>query len=1326
MTLTLKHYRWLIVFLFLVPSFLFAQVEELVSPGDLSKAHSKFAGIKNCNVCHGSHRDVLESKCLECHKDLAARISAGKGFHADKQIKCMTCHTEHLGKDFDIRGLDLKTFSHEQTGWKLEGLHANVKNCASCHKTRSFLGLSTSCQSCHRDPHRGALPSCETCHSVQRPMKQVAFDHSTTRFALNGAHQKVPCLTCHKNQVFKGLPFANCTSCHKDPHKGTLGTNCTTCHNNDSWQPSGFKHDKFPLVGQHKTVPCQKCHPNGQYKLPAYQKCADCHKDPHLGQFANQACEGCHSVEGFKPAKVNHEKFKLENGHDVPCEKCHKLEKGKFPAGAGSAIRYKPMRTECAACHKDVHGGQFGQKCEQCHTTASFQFKTFDHSKTRFPLDTNHAKVECQKCHVKDEKTGVTRYKPLATNCASCHKDPHLGQFGKKECEQCHTPQGVRVDHASTQFPLLGKHLSVPCEKCHVREKGQFPAGTGEAVRYKPILTNCSTCHQDYHRGQFKEDCAKCHTTQGFKPTIFDHAMSNFKLEGAHLRLTCERCHKPEEFETPPPKVTLVRFKPVPQNCDGCHKDPHKGQFGNNCAQCHTPEKWITESRTFHNQTRFPLNGRHLTVPCQSCHLKKVFAGTPITCYECHWVRKEDDVNRLRLGSDCQRCHTTSGWSSTTYNHSAEAGVALSPVHQSLRCDTCHVNRVYAQVNCSNCHAKDYESTTRPNHRNAGFPTNCELCHKVSDARWEQASLNHAEFFPLSGRHATASCQACHINNVYKGTPRECYGCHRQDYDQTQNPNHKAAGFPTDCQNCHKYTDPNWGTSNFNHQNFFPLVGRHATAQCASCHQNGIYKGTPRECYGCHRADYEGTTNPDHRQAGFSTNCESCHKPSDPNWGTQFNHNNVFPLVGRHGTASCGACHKNGVYKGTPRDCIGCHRQDYDSTKEPNHKQAGFSTNCESCHKASDSSWRGGGFNHNNVFPLVGRHGTISCESCHKNGVYKGTPRECIGCHRQDYDSTQNPNHKQSGFSTNCESCHRPTDSSWKGGAFNHNSVFPLAGRHAAASCASCHKNGVYKGTPRDCYGCHRQDYDSTKDPNHRQSGFSTNCDSCHRFSDPDWSRAKIDHNQFFRLVGRHASISCEVCHKNGVFKGTPSDCYGCHRSDYDATRDPNHRQAGFPTNCEACHNASDPDWNRADFDHNQFFQLAGRHATTPCASCHKNGQYKGTPRDCYGCHRADYDATRDPNHRAAGFPTTCDNCHRYTDSSWDQGKFDHSFPITSGKHAGNPCSACHTDPNNFRIFTCLTCHTRGETDDHHKEVKGYRYESNACLACHPDGRADD
>jgi DnaJ-class molecular chaperone len=135
------------------------------------------------------------------------------------------------------------------------------------------------------------------------------------------------------------------------------------------------------------------------------------------------------------------------------------------------------------------------------------------------------------------------------------------------------------------------------------------------------------------------------------------------------------------------------------------------------------------------------------------------------------------------------------------------------------------------------------------------------------------------------------------------------------------------------------------------------------------------------------------------------------------------------------------------------------------------------------------------------------------------------------------------------------------------------------------------------------------------------------------------------------------------------------------------------------------------------------LFPLVGLHATQPCTACHRNGVYRGTPRDCFSCHQANYNQTTNPNHVAAGFPTTCDSCHKATDAAWTQGTFAHTaFPIT-GRHNAT-CSTCHTNPTNYRVFTCLTCHDRATTDSHHQGRSGYLYDSQACYTCHPRGSA--
>ena len=252
--------------------------------------------------------------------------------------------------------------------------------------------------------------------------------------------------------------------------------------------------------------------------------------------------------------------------------------------------------------------------------------------------------------------------------------------------------------------------------------------------------------------------------------------------------------------------------------------------------------------------------------------------------------------------------------------------------------------------------------------------------------------------------------------------------------------------------------------------------------------------------------------------------------------------------------------------------------------------------------------------------------------------------------------------------------------------------------------------------------GCHRPAYDRTTTPNHAAAGFSIQCESCHRPTDTSFRGAGFNHNAIFALVGNHAQATCATCHTNNVYRGTPRDCVGCHRAAYDRTTTPNHASAGFSTQCESCHQASATSFRGAAFNHNSVFALAGRHATAACTTCHANSVYRGTPRTCVGCHLSNYDRTTSPSHRSAGFPTTCESCHRNSDTSWTQGVFSHRFPITSGPHR-TACASCHTSSGSFSTFNCLTCHLRPKMDDTHKERRGYRYESVACYGCHPTGR---
>ncbi len=366
-----------------------------------------------------------------------------------------------------------------------------------------------------------------------------------------------------------------------------------------------------------------------------------------------------------------------------------------------------------------------------------------------------------------------------------------------------------------------------------------------------------------------------------------------------------------------------------------------------------------------------------------------------------------------------------------------------------------------------------------------------------------------------------------------------------------------------------------------------------------------------------------------------------------------------------------------------------------------------FPTTCDSCHDFADPNWQAADYPHT-VYPLVGSHTTVDCSSCHVNDVYQGLPSECVDCHLDDYNGTQDPDHSQAGFPTTCEVCHTPT--SWDDGNFDH--PFQLEGVHATLDCESCHANG-YPGTPTDCVGCHQADYDNSANPNHSAAGFPTACDSCHEFSDPDWHQATYPHT-VYPLVGSHTSVDCSSCHVNDVYQGLPSDCVDCHIDDYNGTQDPDHSQAGFPTTCEVCHTPTS--WDDGNFDHP--FQLEGVHATLDCESCHANG-YPGTPTDCVGCHQADYDGSANPNHSAAGFPTTCDSCHGFADPNWQAADYPHTVWPLVGNHQSQQCSTCHVnDVYQGLPSECVDCHLddyNGTQDPDHAAA-GF---PTTCEVCH-------
>ena len=447
--------------------------------------------------------------------------------------------------------------------------------------------------------------------------------------------------------------------------------------------------------------------------------------------------------------------------------------------------------------------------------------------------------------------------------------------------------------------------------------------------------------------------------------------------------------------------------------------------------------------------------------------------------------------------------------------------------------------------------------------------------------------------------------------------------------------------------------------------------------------------------------------------------CSACH--GTDSWqmrrDASFKHESVgFPLEGQHKMLKCQLCHEDLRFTPQRSDCLSCHTDQHKSE---------LGTDCARCH--TTRSWLVTDMvqkHQQTRFPLLGRHSTVLCQACHVNAAehqYVGVPTTCIGCHRSEFQTTTAPNHSAAGFSTDCVMCHAVTASTW-GNGFDHNLTrFPLTGAHQAQPCASCHSNNVFQGVSVECVACHQQAYVAAVNPNHVSAGFSNQCQACH--STTAWRPATFDHNTTkFPLTGDHAALQCQSCHTNGNYQLVYTNCAQCHQGDFQGAVNPNHVAGNFSQNCQTCHSTTA--WQPATFDHNTTaFALTGAHTAQACQACHSNGNYQLVYNGCVQCHQLNYQATTNPNHVSAGFPTTCQTCH--TTTAWAGATFNHTwFPSNHGR-AGGVCSTCHTNPSNFSVFQCTNCHTKTQTDSRHTDVRNYVYNSTNCYQCHPRGSGD-
>ncbi|MGE0682393.1 MAG: NAD(P)-binding domain-containing protein [Candidatus Binatia bacterium] len=370
---TVRHWATLLLMLIGVVSsygFLLTGRPVPFSGGDVVKGHAEWQN--ECATCHSPWGvQSVDDACVTCHiKPERKRREYFRSDPALAQNNCVSCHTEHRGRDFDIAGTQDSVAGATGRGVRFAFMDYKSENATFCWK-------------CHSE-------GIQTRRFQDRPLE--AYYRKVFLAA-----EAVPSAS---GRVVNPLKVQPSSPIEKAREAWLRDNNA---------QESGLryghaKHDRDIAKNEQDKLACTACHlqapkearqrPSaalieGDIAFPGHTQCIDCHKQWVVDPDPQVAVKSKASGD---------------------CGKCHTRQDGGVTR-VRSRIRYVNFSHESHNLKSSA--------CEQCHriVLTETQYLPVLRSAEAYPVSMN----ECYKCHVEENK----RHPQATLTCLGCHGSHH-------------------------------------------------------------------------------------------------------------------------------------------------------------------------------------------------------------------------------------------------------------------------------------------------------------------------------------------------------------------------------------------------------------------------------------------------------------------------------------------------------------------------------------------------------------------------------------------------------------------------------------------------------------------------------------------------------------------------------------------------------------------------------------------------------------------------------------------------------------------------------------------------------------------------------------